>query len=302
MKCIGSHRLSAAAAALSVLTLAATSLFAQNPPAASLADKPGVVISAYTQPSDRRQLSFNGRGIILKEEVKEGDVVKKGQPLLRQDDRMDRAQWDALKIQDSELQVEYAKKDLGYKQVKLKRVQQMHADNVATQLELEEAQLDVDRAATQVQLAGQDRLQKRFEGQAKGVQVDWMTITSPIDGVVEKIVNRVGEATNPEPDRPSIIVVQNDPLWVIMNLPNKQVQQIKADDVFQVRNSDQDQWRDAKVQFISPTADPRSFKRLVRLEFANPEGVAGGQEIQVKLPEKLSAAANTGVATIGGAK
>lgn len=298
MKRTGSKGL--AAAAIAVLAMASGGL-AQSAGSASLSDgKSEVVISAYTQPSDRRQLSFAGRGIILDEKVKEGEAVKKGQVLIVQDDRMDRAQWESLKIQDSDLQTEYAKKDLAFKETKLKRVQQMFADKVATNLELEEAQLDVERAQTQVKLSGQDRLQKRFEAEAKGVQVQWMTLTSPIDGAVEKIINRVGEATSPEADHPSIIVVQNDPLWVVMNLQNKQADLIRPDDVFYVRYDEKQEWKPAKVQFISPTAQATSFKRLVRLELPNPEGVAGGHEIQVKLPEKLAASMNPGVASVGG--
>jgi hypothetical protein len=52
------------------------------------------------------------------------------------------------------------------------------------------------------------------------------------------------------------------------------------------------------VQFISPTADAKSFKRLVRLELPNPEKVAGGHEVSVKLPDRLAAdAAAAGVAS-----
>jgi multidrug resistance efflux pump len=154
---------------------------------------------------------------------------------------------------------------------------------------VDEARLAVERAATQVKLAAQEKLQKKYEAQAKDFMVENMTLTSPIDGVVEKLVNRVGETTNPEPDHPAIIVVQNDPLWVVMYLPNRVVDHVKADDTFYVRYNDKQDWKPAKVQFISPVADAKSFRRLVRLEMPNKEMIAGGHEVSVKLPGRLAA-------------
>lgn len=278
----------------------AAGAFAQQQQQPSLADKPEVVVTAITQPSDRRQLAFEGRGILREEKVKEGDAVKKGQTLMVQDDRSDKSQWEALKLQaNSTLEVEYAEKDQAVKESTLKRIQGMFQQNAAPQSEVDEARLAAERAATQVKLAKQEKLQKKYEAEAKGFMVENMTLTSPIDGIVEKIVNRVGETTNPEPDHPAIIVVQNDPLWVVMYLSNKQVDQIKPDDQFMVRYDDKQEWKSAKVQFISPVADARSFKRLVRLEMPNPEKVAGGHEVSVKLPGRLAADAGgaSGVAS-----
>lgn len=289
--------LNLSAAAL-VLASAAGTFAQQQPP--SLADKPeAAVVTAFTQPSDRRQLAFEGRGILREEKVKEGEPVKKGQTLLVQDDRSDKAQWEALKLQgESNLAIEYAEKDLAVQESKLKRIEGMFQQNAAPESEVEEQRLAVQRASTQVKLAKQEKLQKKYEAEAKGFMVENMTLNSPIDGVVEKILNRVGETTNPEPDHPAIIVVQNDPLWVVMYLPNKQVDQIKADDLFHVRYDAKQEWKPAKVQFISPVADAKSFKRLVRLEMPNPEKVAGGHEVSVKLPERLSAdAGGPGVAS-----
>lgn len=279
--------------AMLVLASSAVAFAQQQPSSPSLADKPEAVVTAITQPSDRRQLAFEGRGILREEKVKEGDVVKKGQTLLVQDDRSDKAQWEALKLQgDSNLQVEYAEKDLAVQESKLKRIEGMREQNAAPESEVEEQRLAMQRAATQVKLSKQDKLQKTYEAQAKGFQVGNMTLNSPIDGTVEKLINRVGETTNPEPDHPAIIVVQNDPLWVVMYLPNNQVDQIKPDDQFMVRYNDRQQWAPAKVQFISPVADAKSFKRLVRLEVPNPEKVAGGHEVSVKLPDRLATTAD----------
>lgn len=278
-------------AALVLASTAAGAFAQQQQQQPSLADdKPDLVVTAITQPSDRRELAFEARGILREEKVKEGQAVKKGQVLLVQDDRSDRAQWEALKLQgNSTLEVEYAEKDLAVKQSTLKRIEGMFKQNAAPQSEVDEARLAVERAATQVKLAQQEKLQKKYESQAKGYMVENMTLTSPIDGVVERIVNRVGETTNPEPDHPAIVVVQNDPLWVVMYLPNRVVDQVKPDDTFYVRYDDKQEWKPAKVQFISPVADAKSFRRLVRLEMPNKEMIAGGHEVSVKLPEHVAA-------------
>jgi RND family efflux transporter MFP subunit len=282
-------------AAVALVLASAAGAYAQQ----SLADKSDLIVTAITQPSDRRQLSFEMRGLLREEAVKEGETVKKGQVLMAQDDRSDKAQLEALKLQaNSLLEIEYAQKDVLVKQSVVKRYEAMSKDNVAAASEMEEKQLDLTRAETQVKLAKQEKEQKKFEAAAKGFQVENMTLVSPIDGIVERILNHKGETTNPEPDHPSIVVVQINPLWVVMYLPNKQADQIKADDTFAVRYDDKQEWKQAKVQFISPTAEAKSFKRLVRLEVPNEEMVASGHEVSVKLPERLAAAA-PGVASAG---
>jgi RND family efflux transporter MFP subunit len=284
--------------AAAVILSAAAGAVAQQ----SLADKPDQIVTAITLPSDRRQLSFEQRGILREEAVKEGQVVKKGDKLMVQEDRAERATLEGMELEaNSLLEIEYAEKDQAVQESKYKRIDAMFKQGAAPDTEVDEARLAAQRAATQVKMARQDKDKKKLEAKALAFRIENMTMLSPIDGVVERILNKVGETTNPEPDRPSIVVVQNDPLWVVMHLPTSQAARVKPDDQFMVRYEGTKRWSPAKVQFISPTADAKSFKRLVRLEIPNPEKVASGHEVQVKLPDHVAAAgaAEPGVASAG---
>jgi multidrug efflux pump subunit AcrA (membrane-fusion protein) len=260
----------------------------------------GTIVTAYTAPSVRAKLSFRMSGIVSKVLVKEGDIVKEGQLLAQQDDRVERKQWESLELQSkSDAQILAAEKELKVNEVELARLKGMKDKfNVAAESEVQKAELNRDLASIKIEVAKEEKAVKTLEAASKAAIVDQMRMVNKIEGEVEveKIDTSVGELADYQ--RPSIIVVKNDPMWVVINLPNEMAAKLKKGDVMDVRYDyspaggkpkfDQnDPWQKATVDFLSPTADASAFKRLVRLTMPNPNRMASGYKVAVRLPEKL---------------
>jgi multidrug efflux pump subunit AcrA (membrane-fusion protein) len=117
-----------------------------------------------------------------------------------------------------------------------------------------------------------------------------MTLVSRFDGTIRKVDAAVGEVSDPQ--KPSITVVSNDPLWVETKLPISVTADLKMGQSLQVRYLGEDKWREAKIIFFDPIADAtiEGGAQLVHLELPNPEGRRAGQSMAVKLPQNVAAA------------
>ena len=157
--------------------------------------------------------------------------------------------------------------------------------------EIQEAESDVTKGERQMDVAGLDHSGDKDKAKQQEVKVDRMLLRSPIDGFVQEIDVHGGEYAQVEGDRPSIIVVKNDPAWVeIKELKSEQVAKLKLGQELQVRYPGDKDWSTAKIIFISPTTFPGTDSQLVRLELPNSQNKATGLSIQVKLPDDLAEA------------
>jgi RND family efflux transporter MFP subunit len=267
--------------------------------ASSPADEPSpatsVVVTGITKPSKERRLSFASPGLVSDVLVKEGDAIKKGTVLAKQDSRQDEFALKSMLLEaNSDDKIVYSKEDLADKQVVLKRKQALFAnDRAASQSELEEAELAVKLATAQIALAQIEHDQKGFDSEKEKVKIEQMQIISPIDGIVEKINIGEGEMADPQSRDGSILVGQWDPLWLELHLPSSQASQLKMGQELPAKY-DGGQWQTAKIIFFEKV-DPASDTEMVRLELANPDsGHLPGLHMQVKLPDSVSAVATNG--------
>ncbi len=238
-----------------------------------------------TKPSEQRELNFSAPGVVLQVLVKEGDAVKQGQVLVQEDDRMEKTALDVILVEaNSVLKIEAAKLDLEQKKVALKRITDMRQNNVASQSELEQAQLDVQLGEKRVLLAEEEQTGKKLEARRQQIKIDLMSLRSTIDGLVKQVGIKEGELADPNnPNKPAVVVVKNDPLWVEVHLPTALVGKLKQGETLRVKYPDQKQWMDATIRFFDPVADAGSGTRLVRLELPNPSGREAGWQVQVQV-------------------
>lgn len=242
----------------------------------------------------RRTFSFEAPGVVAEVMVVEGDVVKTGQPLMRQESRMDEAELEVRKIDaDSVVEIEAAQKEYDLRKLQYERKKEGAADGMTgySQQEVEEAKITMELALLKIQEATQKKTQAQAVLKRQQTKVDLMKLTSQIDGVVEKISVDAGEMADPQKPEGAISVVKNDPLWVeIPLLETWQVAKLKVGQELDVRYTidSADQWQKAKIIFISPVADSRSASQAVRLELPNPNKRYSGLEMQVKLPAELA--------------
>lgn len=259
----------------------------------SLAQVPAnaeIIEKGVTVPSERQELAFRNQGIIDKVNVKEGDVIKANQPLMLQDDRIEKKRLEALTLEaDRSLMIRAQLAKLENKKVELKRTQEMFDREAKSESELLQAKLEVTLAEAEWQVEQHNQRTKEAERDLQALRVEDAKLLAPADGIVEKIVQRKGEVA--DIDKPSIIVVKNDPLYIeVKTLSRDVVGTLKYGQELDVRYAG-GEWQKAKINFIAPQANAAAQSHPIRLEMPNPEGRTTGQTIEVKIPAPPMAAA-----------
>jgi RND family efflux transporter MFP subunit len=251
--------------------------------AAQTPDTSKTSFDAHTEPSARSEANFSAPGVVAEVLVKAGEVVKKGQPMVRLDDRGDRKLLESLELEaKSTLKIEASKADLAQKRLELAQKEQQLGDGGASKLEVEELKVAVLIREFQVQIEELTHQQKILEADRQRVRVEQMTLSAPIDGVVERVDLDPGET--PDMQRPAFAVVNNSPLWINVFLPTSVTIKFKKGDNLNVTYKDTGEAVKGKVIFLSPVADAASESRLVRLELANPNDLPSGLAVQVEVP------------------
>jgi len=143
------------------------------------------------------------------------------------DDRGVRAQLQAQLLEaESPLRIDAAIADLEVKKLELARFEKIFKTGGGNDNEVETAraavllrqiQVDIERLTQKIRKAQAEQLQVRAEQ---------MTMTSPIDGTVERLDLLPGEV--PEFGKPTCIVVANTPLWVNAFVPAEKSNHLRA--------------------------------------------------------------------------
>jgi len=250
-------------------------------------------VEAITRPSGDVTLAFVRPGRIAEVRVADGQAVRAGQVLVRQDDAAEQLQLTQLKAQaEDTIRIDAAAAQLAQKRVELQRVQALAERNAATQWELSLARLDVTIAELSVKLAEFQQQQARGAYDEARAQVDRMRLVSPIDGRVERVLLEAGEAADALED--VVRVVQIDPLWIDVPVPLSEARTMKLDQPARVSFSPRAAAsRDAAVSaapanaangrviHIAAVADAASDTLTVRVEVPNPASRPAGEHVRV---------------------
>lgn len=155
------------------------------------------IVKATGELQPRVQVNISAHVIakIDKLYVQEGDLIKKGQPFLRLEQQAFialRDQW-AAQLRSSETAVQQAQVSLADTNVKLARAQKLKADGIATQQDLEAAQLAETSAKLQLDSAREAVSQSRANLVKAQDDLTKTTIYSPLDGRVITLNAKEGE-------------------------------------------------------------------------------------------------------------
>jgi RND family efflux transporter MFP subunit len=255
---------------------------------------------AITRPSDIRDLKFDVMGTLGEVPIKDGQEVEAKQLLAALNLSVDEA---TLKTLESaagyaKLQIEAREKDRDAKLVEYQRQQKIwnSADKIKATSESDflRAKVEYEVAEVGVRLAEQQAEGEAFKVVEHKAKMETKRLRSPITGVVDKVDVDPGETTDAQ--KPAITVVQNDPLWVELNLASGKAKGLRTGQTLQVRYLDEDNWQAGKIIFLRPVIDATSDTQLVRLEVPNPKDASGyrresGLQVWVRLPEKPAATA-----------
>lgn len=241
-----------------------------------------------TRPSELRVLSFSYPGVVREVLVKEGDVVKAGQALMKLDDRIDRVELAKAEIDaKSELKIRYSRQEAALKKVQLARTQQLYDQNrAASDIELENAKLEAQLADTHVSMSEEEMQTKKLDADKQRIKVELGQLTSTIDGVVQRLAVKEGEYADPQQgtQRPVCIVVKNNPLKVEVYLPTALTNRLAPGQELEVAYPNTSDWQRAKITFFDPVADAGSGMRKLELELPNPVMREAGWQVNVRVP------------------
>jgi len=250
-------------------------------PAVSNQAYPETVVAAITTPSADRTLSFVKPGRIAQIKIEEGQTVMAGQVLVQLDDAVERASLAHLEAASKNtLNIQAGEASLAQKQVDLKKLEKAAALNAATALEVEHAKLDVKVADLSVKLAvfEYEQAQRKFE-EAK-IQIDNMSLKSPIDGIIEKLEVETGESVNALED--VVRVVQINPLWIDTPVPLEKARGLQYRDKTQVIfPGPKETTVEGTIVFIGAVADAASSTLRVRIQVPNRSLRPAGEHVRV---------------------
>ncbi len=280
-------RRTACAAVVIVLCSFVVPLRAADAPAAGGAERN--ITQALTLPFKEYKISFPTMGVIKEVRVKEGDVIKKGDMIMKQDDSEDRAELRLLELDVNDYPIRAAEFKLEAAEAEFQGKERMKAQGAGSDLEWQHAKAERDVAKVQIEASRQELKQKEAKRDKQGIHVTNMTLLAPTDGVVKELINDIG--SNIDPTKPVVTVVENNPLLVQVQVPALASLQLKTGEKLRV-SYDKKSWKGAAVCFLSPEADAGAGVRMIRLELPNPDGDPSGLQVFVELPDKLLASAN----------
>lgn len=272
-----------------------TSLIHSTPIMAQAANRPAQAAKSgapledeergITEPSEMSELAFALPGVVIDVPVKLGDVVKKGQLLAQQDESVEKAEL-IVRMQEKQealLQITAAEKEYATKTVAFNRQDDLVKKNLTSKTEWETAKLDMEIAKVRGDLAKETVKKTDAQIEEQQIKISLKKLVAPYDGIVKKIDADRGETGDPQ--KPAMIIVSNNPLWVKIDLASEKAKHLKLGQELQVRYGDEAQARKAKVIFLDPVVDAASDTRIVRLEMENADNRESGLQVLVKLPQ-----------------
>jgi len=217
------------------------------------------LVEAVRQSTVSAQIA--GRIVELRFDV--GDAVKKGEVIVRIDER---AATRALEA--SEAQVREAQAALANARASYERSKQLLAQRFISQ-----AALDQTESAYK---AAQARVSALLAGAgAAATERSFATVVAPYSGVVSARHVELGEMATP--GKPLMTGFDPSTLRVVATLPQAQVAAVQASGKARVEVPSAGRWIDVKAMTVMPAADPRTHTTRVRLELpADVRGVYPG--------------------------
>jgi RND family efflux transporter MFP subunit len=212
-----------------------------------------------TFPRAEAQIGPNAGGVISKILVKEGDKVRKGQVLFKQD-----TQDAALRVDQAKAALEQARVNLKATETEFNRTKSMFDQKAVSQMQWDQVQSRMDGARVGVSQAEVAlNMANKFLGDG--------TVRSPLSGVVVAKLKSEGEMATMMPPTVVLVVQDQSVLELRFRLPEQALTHIKAGDQVRANFVAVGIKRAAKVSRIQPSVDARTRTVEVVAEIPNPD-------------------------------
>jgi RND family efflux transporter MFP subunit len=213
-----------------------------------------------TFPRAEAQLGPNSSGLISKILFAEGDKVRKGMVVFRQDSRDA-----ALRVEQARAAREGARVNLRAIEVEYARTKPMFEEKAINRMQWDQLVARLDGARVGVQQADV-ALSMAEKALADAV------VRSPIDGVVVSKLKNEGEMATTMPPTVVLVIQDQSVLELRLRLPEHALTEVKVGDTVNARFEAIGVVRTAKVIRINPAVDARTRTAEVVAEIPNPDG------------------------------
>lgn len=211
-------------------------------------------------------------GLVKERAFDEGQMVERGHVLVRQDVDLLQVQLQAAEaaLKSAEAMVQLAEAELRNAENELQRLSTLFQREAVTEKEYRDAQttLEVRQAALAARKA--DVLARQADLERTKLQLAKSEVRCPINGVVQRRHVEVGQWL--QQGDPVADLVQLDPLFVRVNVPEIVVPQLKVGDEAKVTfDALGGVTVSARIEQILPQADPATRTFPVKLALENPD-------------------------------
>lgn len=208
------------------------------------------------------------QGRIMEMRVDAGDRVKKGDVLLRIDEREA-----AQGVAGAEAQVAQAQAGLANARAIYERTKNLFARHFVSQASLEQTESTYRAAEAQVKVSVAGR------GQA-GTTKSFTSVSSPLTGVVAQRLVEAGEMASP--GKPLLTVYEPGELRAVASIPQYKLTDVKRTQRAKLEFPESHRRMDAELVTVLPTADARTHTVQVRVNLpGNVTGVVPGMFARV---------------------
>ena len=241
-------------------------------------------VEAISKPSADSQLAFVRPGLVSELKVKAGDPVKRGDVAVVLEAKLEELRMRQLEKElatDSRRGMEEIQ--LAQKKRDYESMQSAVEKSAATTKEVEYAALEIEKSKQNLRQLEFERQQLQAKIEEAKLLLAQTRLISPLDGLVEEVSVEVGEVA--EPLKGVIRVVQINPLWLDVPVPQKSALKLKVGDWLEVKSSVAGQMLKGKIIFKAAMADAASETATIRLEMDNAQLQPAGSRYKVQIPE-----------------
>ncbi|QQX78754.1 efflux RND transporter periplasmic adaptor subunit [Shewanella sp. KX20019] len=219
-------------------------------------------------------------GIITERLFKQGDRLKKGQPLFQID-----PQTFAIDVAIKHAALKRAQADLALQQSQLDRLTELVKTQAVSKESFEAAQFNQQIAAASV-------LQNQAELQRSQLQLSYSTVIAPINGTIGAVITTEGALVSPTDSMPMAIIQQIDKVYIDVRLPVEKLPQLRqvlaAGDELGVTvelSTTPDDDIVGQILFSGISVDENTGDLTVRIEADNPKlKLLPGMYVRTKIP------------------
>lgn len=191
---------------------------------------------------DKLEISVDVPGTLV-EVARVGDIISKGDIVVRLNDAVVKAQYEEAKAKaESDVLIEFARVKRDVAAVELEEKLEANKNAVAssfsrksvyTETEIRRAELEVKQGDAEIAKAEHDKQLAELGAKTKAVELQQYQVTSEIDGVVTDVVHPAGEAVRQ--GDPILTIINIDTVKAVLEVDESYKRQFKVGDTVLVR-------------------------------------------------------------------